>query len=101
MARFDLFRLRGEQGYVVDVQSNHASTKVRTRVVVPLIPLDELGKSIEDLNPIVRVGGRDYAFVAQSLATLTIPEMGECIGSLMHEHGDAFGYTLDILLTGF
>jgi toxin CcdB len=101
MARFDLFRLRGEQGYVVDVQSNHASTKVRTRVVVPLIPLDELGKSIEDLNPIVRVDGRDYAFVAQSLATLTTPEMGECIGSLMHEHGDAFGYALDILLTGF
>ena len=37
MARFDLFRLPDGQGYVVDVQSDHASEKVRTRVVVPLV----------------------------------------------------------------
>jgi toxin CcdB len=101
MARFDLFRLPGDQGYVVEVQSDHASTKVRTRVVVPLIPLEALGTPIASLNPIVRLDGHDYAFVAQSLATLTIPEMGQRIGSLMAEHGDAFAYALDILLTGF
>jgi toxin CcdB len=101
MARFDLFKLPGGHGYVVDVQSNHASTKVRTRIVVPLIPLTKLGRPIADLNPIVSVEGHDYAFVAQSMATLTIPEMGDRIGSLMADHGDAFGYALDILLTGF
>lgn len=101
MARFDLFRLPDDQGYVVDVQSNHASEKVRTRVVVPLVPLTELGKPITGLNPVLRIDDRDYAFVAQSLATLTLPEMGERIGSLMADHGDRFAYALDILLTGF
>lgn len=101
MARFDLFRLPNDQGYVVDVQSDHASAKVRTRVVVPLIPLDVLGKPITDLNPIVPIDGRAYVFVAQSLATLTLPEMGQRVASLMNDHGDAFAYALDILLTGF
>lgn len=85
----------------MDVQSNHASNKIRTRVVVPLIPVAALGTPIADLNPIVNVDGRDYAFVAQALATLTIPEMGQRVDSLMSEHGDAFAYALDILFTGF
>lgn len=101
MARFDLFRLPDGQGYVVDVQSDHASEKVRTRVVVPLLPVAELGTPIAHLNPVVRIDGRDHAFVAQSLATLTVHEMGERIGSLTADHGDRFAYALDILLTGF
>jgi toxin CcdB len=74
---------------------------VSTRVVVPLVPIDALGKPIAVLNPVIRIDGRDYAFVAQSLATLTLAELGENAGSLMNEHGDAFAYALDILLTGF
>lgn len=101
MARYDLFKLPDDQGYVVDVQSNHASGMLRTRVVVPLVPIAELGKPIGDLNPVVRFDGRDYAFVAQSVATLSDREMGERIGSLMADHGDRFTYALDILLTGF
>ena len=101
MARFDLFRLPRDQGYVVDVQSNHASETVRTRVAVPLIPVADLGKPIADLNPLVRIDDRDYAFLSQSLATLTLAELGERVGSLMADHGDRFAYALDILLTGF
>lgn len=85
---------------MVDVQSDHTSARVRTRVVAPLVPVDELGTSISDLNPIVRLDGRDYAFIAQSLATLTRSELGEQAGSLSH-HYDELARALDILLTGF
>lgn len=88
MARFELFRLPGNQGYVVDVQSNHTSEKVRTRVVVPLVPVADLGRPIADLNPLLKIDGCDYAFVAQSMATLTASEMGDRVGSLLAEHGD-------------
>ena len=77
-----------------------STPKVRTRVVVPLVPVAELGTPITGLNPVLRFEGRDYAFVAQSLATLTLPEMGERVGSL-GEYGDKFAYAIDILLTGF
>ena len=101
MARFDLFELPGGEGYVVDVQSDHVSQQLRTRVVVPLIPISELGKPISKLNPVIRIGGRDYAFVAQSIATLSTGELGGRAGSLAAEHGDAFSYALDILFIGF
>jgi len=86
---------------VVDVQSNHASEKVKTRVVVPLVPLDELGPPITHLNPVIRIDERDYAFIAQSVATLTSGELGDCVCSLMSQHGEEFSYALDILFTGF
>jgi toxin CcdB len=66
-----------------------------------LVPVADLGKPIANLNPVVRIDGRDYAFVAQSLATLTRPEMGERVRSLVADHADRFAYALDILLTGF
>jgi toxin CcdB len=101
MARFDLFRLPDNQGYVVNVQSDHASENVKTRVVVPLVPVADLGKPIADLNPVVRIDDCDDAFVAQSPATLTSREMGERTGPLLADHGDRFACALDILLTGF
>jgi toxin CcdB len=100
VARFDPYKLGGSEQYVVDVQSDHASKKLRTRVVAPLTPVDDLGPLISDLNPVVRIGSRDYAFVAQSLATLTKRELGDYVGSLMH-HYDELSRALDILLTGF
>jgi len=100
VARFDLYELRGGEGYVVDVQSDHASDRLRTRIVVPLLPLDALGSTISELNPVVRLGERDHVFVAQALATLTRAELGTLVGSLAQHH-DAFTRALDILLTGF
>jgi toxin CcdB len=73
---------------------------VRTRVVVPLVPVAALGTLISDLNPVVRIAGRDHAFLAQALATLTRAELGTRVGSLA-ERRDDFTRALDILLTGF
>ncbi len=101
MARFDLYSLPRENGYIVDVQFDHASGKLRTRVVVLLILFEVLAKPIVDLNPVVGIYGARYVFVAQSLATLTLGEMGQCVGSLKRDYADAFAYALDILLTGF
>ena len=100
MPRFDLYRPPTGQQLVMDVQSDHVSAKVGTRVVAPLISVDELGALITGLNAVIRIHDRDYAFVAQSLATLTRSELGERLGSLS-EHDDEMARALDILLTGF
>lgn len=98
--RFDLYRLPGNEGYVVDVQSDHASGQVATRIVAPLIPVRALDAVISELNPVVAIDGQDHAFVAQSLATLTRAELGAPVASLDRHH-DAFVRALDIALTGF
>ena len=100
MPRFDLYRPPAGQQLVMDVQSDHASAKAGTRVVAPLISVDELGALITGLNAVIRIHDRDYAFVAQSLATLTRSELGERLGSLS-EHDDEMARALDILLAGF
>jgi len=98
--RFDLYRLPGNEGHVVDVQSDHASGQVATRIVAPLIPVAELDALISDLNPVVAIDGSDHAFLAQSLATLTRAELGAPVANLDRHH-DAFVRALDIALTGF
>jgi toxin CcdB len=100
LARFDLYRLRQGDRLIVDVQSDHASTMLRTRVVVPLIPVDELDNLIAVLNPIVECNGNNYAFAAQAIATLSKSELGDFVASLAPLY-DELARALDILLTGF
>ena len=101
MAQFDLFKLPDDHGYVVEVQSNPTSARIRTGIVVPLVPLETQGTPITDNNPIVQIEGRDYVFLAQSIATVTVPEMGPRIASLAARHGAAFAHALKVLLIGF
>lgn len=68
MARLDLLGLPGDQEHFVDAQPDCVSSKMRTRVVAPPIPLDVLVELITGLNPVVRGDGRDQAFAAQSPA---------------------------------
>jgi toxin CcdB len=100
LPRFDLYQLPGSDQLVVDVQSDHVSSRLRTRVVAPLLAVEHLGASIVGLNPVLRVNDRDYAFVAQSLATLSKSELGVLIGSVS-DYQDEMSRALDILLTGF
>lgn len=101
MAQFDLFMLPDDQGYVVEVQSDQTSARVRTGIVVPLVPRKTVGTPITDINPIVQIEGRDYVFLAQSIATVTVPDMGPRIASLAAKHGAAFAHALKVLLVGF
>src|SRR3954454_20143967 len=61
------------------------------------MPWVRLSRILIRWSVVVRIDGGDYAFVAQSLATLTTSEMGERIGSLLADHGDRFACALDIL----
>lgn len=101
MARFELSKLPDDQGYVVDVQSNHASErKVRTRWSSPCCP----SPSWAGRSPTSILCCASKAATTLSLRNPWRPDLrekGERVGSLMAEHGDRFAHVLDILLTGF
>ncbi len=63
----------------------------RTRVVVPLLPADEMAATISGLNPVLSFGGKDHVFMAQSLATMTKAEMGDQIGTVLNHYDDRCG----------
>ena len=100
MARFDVYPMPGGgAGALLDVQADLLE-RLRTRVVVPLVPVGDAPVPIRDLNPVVRVAGRDLVMLTQAMAAVPVRELRAPVGSLRGE-ADVVVRALDILLTGF
>lgn len=101
MARFDVYPMpgQGRDGFVLDVQADLLA-RLRTRVVVPLLPQPKAPPPIRDLNPVFEIDGKPYVMVTQSLASVRTAELQGAIASLDARHDDIVR-ALDTLLTGF
>ncbi len=99
MARFDLYRLAGQPGFLLDVQSNHLSA-LRSRMVVPLLPPSATLPAIRDLNPLLTVENETLAIMTHFMAAVPLRELGKPIGNLLSQAND-ITRALNILLTGF
>jgi len=101
MARLDIYAMPGApgRGYVVDIQ-NELLDELRTRVVVPLLPIGVTSPPVRDLNPVFDFGGGPHVFVTQALASVPARELRSCVGSLRGEH-DVITRALNILLIAY
>ena len=101
MARLDLHLMPDSRhtGYVLDVQADLLS-HLRTRTVVPLLPLQDAPKPIRDLNPTFDIDGTVHVMITQAIASIPIRELKQPVGSLAQDH-DRVTRALDILLIGF
>ena len=102
MAQFDVHRNTGKHRdaipYVVIVQSSLYDS-YRRRAVVPLVRKSTLGKiGNPRFNPLFRI--KNVPVVLHPLEIVSIPseELGECVGSLVHEANRIMD-ALDELLT--
>lgn len=99
MARLDLYpRPGGAAGYLLDVQSDMLD-ELQTRVVVPLMPPDEVPRAIPRLHPEFRIGGEPYVMATQLLGAVPRRVLGRPVGRLPSAHDQVLG-ALDRLLTG-
>ena len=99
MARFDLYLMpSGGAGYVVDVQADLLDG-LATRVVVPLLPLDEIAIPLQGLNPVFGISGVSHVLLPQAMGSISQKELGKPIGSLAL-HYDALTRALDFLFAG-
>jgi toxin CcdB len=99
MARFDVHRVAGQRGFLLDVQADHLAA-LPSRIVVPLLPPSTALPAIRDLNPVLRFDGKDVALMTHYLTAVPRAELGPAIGNLAAER-DAITRALDLLLTGF
>jgi len=99
MAKFDVYRLRRDGGYVLDCQADLLDS-LNTRLVVPLLPIDEAPRPAIRLNPIFDVEGERLVMVTQFAASVPVAELGEIVQSLDAQQ-DAIGAALDMLIIGF
>lgn len=99
MARFDVYRVAGTAGYLLDVQSGHLFA-LKSRIVVPLLLPTARLPAIRDLNPLLRVEGEEVAMMTHFMAAVPVRELGQPIANLLPQ-ADDITRALDILLTGF
>jgi toxin CcdB len=102
MARFDVHRNLGDSArvpYLLDVQSDFLAA-LRSRVVVPLVPLARFGKPMTRLNPIFEIDGVPHAMATTDLAGVDIRMLGKIVASLAAER-DRITQAIDFLLQGF
>ena len=99
MARFDIYKLPGTDGYVVDCQAD-LLRDLKTRFVIPLLPDNLAPRPLPRLTPALLFEGTPFVLATPLAATVFVRDLGEVIGS-----AEAFEATIiaaiDMLITGY
>jgi toxin CcdB len=98
MAQYDVFRQAGI-GYLLDVQSDLLEV-LNTRVVVPLMPLDQAPRAARRLNPVFDIEGQAHVMVTQYLSAVRGSELGPRATTL-EARFDAITAALDMMYHGY
>lgn len=99
MAKFDVYRRRSGEHYLVDCQSDLLDF-LNTRLVVPLIPAAQAPHPAARLNPSFEIEGAMCVMATQFAFAIPVRELRSAIASL-GEHDVTIGNALDMLISGF
>jgi toxin CcdB len=99
MSRFSVYPNPSAHGYLVDVQADVMS-HFNTRVVIPLLPLDDAPKPASTLNPLFDIDGRQHSLVTQYMAAVPARLLQNAAFSVDHRRDDIVA-AIDLLLQGF
>ena len=98
MARFDVYRVSDEEGYLIDCQAEiHA--RLSTRFVVPLMPEAYAPRPAERLNPRFVIDGTPYLLVTQFAGAAPSHALRNFAFSL-DDHRYEITDAIDFLMTG-
>jgi toxin CcdB len=103
MARFDVHanpsrRSHERVVYLLDVQADMLSD-LATRLVVPLVPSAEFGPPAQRLNPVFKIGKRNYVMATTEMAALARKDIGARVDSLS-AHATEILNAIDFLISG-
>jgi len=99
MARFHVYRVRDQTALALDVQADLLD-QIKTRVVVPLIPLTPDMIPIARLNPVLPVLGQSYLLQTQAIVAIPVSELTLDVADLSNQQ-DRINSAIDFLLQGF
>lgn len=99
MARFDVYPLPAEQGYLLDCQAD-SLWRLDTRFVVPLLPPAMAPPIAARLNPLFRVNDGQVVMVTQSASAVRNRMLRDPVASLS-DHQSEIMNAIDMLLTGY
>ncbi len=101
MAKYDVYSaIANSNSEYLLVLQDEIVDNLTTRVVAPLIPINEVPKQIKILNPTISVNGEDYILMVHLLAAIPTTALKIKIGSVTSQRNEIIA-TLDLLFTGF
>ena len=103
MAQFDVYRNTNPDTckaipYLLDVQAALLDM-LATRVVVPLIRVEEMGAAAKQLNPQFSIQGAAVVMSTAELAGISTKLLGDKVAALQNQRNEIIA-ALDILFTG-
>jgi toxin CcdB len=98
MARYDVYP-NPNGGFIVDVQADLVDG-LKTRIVVPLLALNEAPKPARRLNPVFTIEDQQYVLVTQFLAAIPLSVLVSPVASLAQQ-SDEITAALDMAFHGF
>ena len=99
MARYDVSRNPDGPGYLLDVQSDLLEG-LNTRVVVPLLPVNEAPSPAERLNPVFEIEGAVFVMTTQFFAAVPASILAAPVANLSDLSADITN-ALDMVFQGF
>lgn len=99
MARFDVYKNPDGFGYLLNIQARLLE-QYSTRVVVPLLPLEQAPKPAATLNPTFQLGGDTLVMLTHLLSSIPTTALGSPVTSLEDRHTEIVN-ALDFLFQGF
>ena len=97
MARFDLYAAPdGTSGYWLDVQVNLLDA-MSTRVVLPLVPIEDFPRPARGLNPVFEIDGARFVMLTHFIGAVPRKQLSKHVSSLAAER-DTITAALDMLL---
>lgn len=94
MARMDVRRGRRTGNLYLEAQSDRFS-HLKTRFVIPLVPLDDVPRLSPFLHPILVVGGEALVLATHLAVAAQVGDLGETVATLTDD--DAVTRALDTL----
>jgi toxin CcdB len=99
MARFCVYRISDSHILALDLQANILES-LKTRVIAPLYPIDELSWSITRLSPRFTINGEIFVMATQRMVAISVHEIGDFVIDLSSRSDDIVAAT-DFLFQGF
>lgn len=99
MAKYDVYRADFKHGYLVDIQCDLLED-LNTRVVVPLMLVDQAPKAAARLNPVFEFNGSEYVLVTQFLSSVPVSILQDRVENIAEFHEDVVA-AIDMLTKGF
>ena len=97
MAQYDVWAMSDGE-LAVDVQSDLLDP-ASTRVVIPLVPPDPVGRTFKRLNPVLKVDADQLLLATQLISVIRRSDLKRKVGSVS-DQSDAITAAVDMLITG-